>query len=147
MSYQTSNSDLQALLDTVTCHLKSGGLFIFDCWYGPAVLKQNPEIRIKRMSNGDYDVMRIAEPVMRENENIVDVNYSVRVSGKKHDNQEDFSEKHTMRYLFSPEIEMFLDAADMDLVFSSEWMSSKILSADTWSESSLRSEGLNSSSL
>jgi SAM-dependent methyltransferase len=39
MSYQTSNADLAAAVATAAAHLRTGGLFLFDFWYGPAVLR------------------------------------------------------------------------------------------------------------
>ena len=45
MSYQTSNADLRAAFTTAAAHLRPGGLFLFDFWYGPAVLAQQPEVR------------------------------------------------------------------------------------------------------
>jgi len=38
ISYQTSNEDLAAAFRSARRHLKPGGLFVFDCWFGPAVL-------------------------------------------------------------------------------------------------------------
>ena len=38
MSYQTSNDDLNATFASARANLKQGGVFIFDCWYGPALL-------------------------------------------------------------------------------------------------------------
>ena len=79
MCYQTTNADLEAAFKTAAKHLTSGGLFIFDFWYGPAVLTQKPEVRIKRLSDDHIKVTRIAEPVMHVNENVVDVNYTVLI--------------------------------------------------------------------
>ena len=42
-SYQTSNFDILSMFETASTHLKSNGIFIFDCWYGPAVLSNPPE--------------------------------------------------------------------------------------------------------
>jgi SAM-dependent methyltransferase len=44
ISYQTSNDDLMAAFKTVKQHLKPGGIFIFDIWYGPAVLSDRPSV-------------------------------------------------------------------------------------------------------
>ena len=75
ISYQTTNDDLRAAFATARAHLKPGGIFIFDCWYGPAVLTDRPAVRVKRLEDTAIFVTRIAEPVMHPNDNIVDVNY------------------------------------------------------------------------
>ena len=73
MSYQIGNNDLKAVFYNAAKHLNSNGLFIFDFWYSPAVYAQQPEVRIKRMSNNEYEVLRIAEPKIINSENRVDV--------------------------------------------------------------------------
>ena len=42
VSYQSSNQDLQDCFATAKHHLRRGGVFVFDCWYGPAVLNDLP---------------------------------------------------------------------------------------------------------
>ena len=71
MSYQTQNQDLLQALVTIREHLKPGGLFIFDCWYGPAVLSDPPVVRVKRLEDANIQVTRLAEPVMHANDNLV----------------------------------------------------------------------------
>lgn len=122
MSYQTGNDDLRAAFDTARRHLKPGGVFIFDCWYGPAVLTDRPVVRVKRLEDEEIAVTRIAEPVMHPNDNMVEVNYQVLVKDKASGAVEELRETHHMRYLFRPEIELFLNQAGMRLLDSAEWM-------------------------
>ena len=49
MSYQTENADLAAAFTTAAEHLAPGGIFIFDCWYGPGVLTDPPTTRVRRL--------------------------------------------------------------------------------------------------
>lgn len=105
MSYQITNNDIQAAYETASIHLQPGGLFLFDFWYGPAVLTQRPEVRVKRLEDEKIKVTRIAEPVMCVNENVVDVNYTVFIEMKDSMKVERVNETHRMRYLFLPEIE------------------------------------------
>ena len=83
ISYQIKNEDILEMFKTAAKHLKSNGVFIFDFWYGPGVLTDPPEVRQKRLENKDIEVLRIAEPVMYPNENVVDVNYCVHIKQKK----------------------------------------------------------------
>ena len=106
LSYQVTNEDLKRTFDTAAAHLASEGMFIFDFWYGPSVLTQNPSVRVKRMENEKIKVMRIAEPLMFFEKNCVQVNYSIQVWGKGDGNFAQTNESHLMRYLFLPEIEM-----------------------------------------
>jgi SAM-dependent methyltransferase len=132
LSYQTTNEALQATLATVKSHLKPGGVFIFDAWYGPAVLSDRPTIRIKRLEDEEVTITRIAEPVMYANENLVDVNYQIFIKDKNSGVVEELQETHSMRYLFKPEIELLLQPFQMELVEYREWMSDRKPGFDTW---------------
>jgi SAM-dependent methyltransferase len=132
ISYQTTNEDLLAAFNTVKEHLKSGGVFIFDLWYGPAVLTEHPTVRVKRLENEEILVTRIAEPVIHPNKNLVDVNYQVFIQNKNTDAIEEFQETHRMRYLFQPEINLLLNEIGLKLVSSGEWMTDSESGLNTW---------------
>lgn len=132
ISYQTTNEDLLAAFNTVKEHLKSGGVFIFDLWYGPAVLTEHPTVRVKRLENEEILVTRIAEPVIHPNENLVDVNYQVFIQNKNTDAIKEFQETHRMRYLFQPEINLLLNEIGLKLVSSGEWMTNSESGLNTW---------------
>ncbi|MEO5903462.1 MAG: class I SAM-dependent methyltransferase [Gemmatimonadaceae bacterium] len=132
MSYQTSNADLAAAFQTAREHLEPGGVFVFDCWYGPAVLRQWPAVTEKNLHDEMTEVRRIAVPEIHAGTNVVDVNYTVTVTDRTTGISEELGETHQMRYLFSPEIEVALNAAGMSLVDSRAWMSNDPPGFDTW---------------
>jgi SAM-dependent methyltransferase len=133
ISYQTTNEDLLAAFATVKEHLKPGGIFIFDIWYGPAVLSDRPTVRVKRLEDEQILLTRIAEPLMHKNENCVDVNYQIFIRDKSSNTVEELQENHRMRYLFKPEIELFLGEFQIQLLAYREWMSDQEAGFDTWS--------------
>ena len=133
MSYQTTNKDLQDVLKTAKVHLKSGGIFIFDCWYGPAVLTDRPVVRVKRLEDDAMQVTRIAEPETHPNENGVDVHYQIFIKNKETGAIEEFKETHRMRYLFKPEIDLLFEQAGFEFVDSFEWMTGRKPGFNTWS--------------
>jgi SAM-dependent methyltransferase len=131
MSYQTTNADLAAAFSTAAAHLKRGGLFLFDFWYGPGVLTQKPEVRVKRLSDHEINVTRIAEPAMRESENVVEVNYAVLIEVKATGKVEQVQETHRMRYLSLPELallwkDLFEERATL------AWMNDTPPSTQSW---------------
>ncbi|BAY31004.1 hypothetical protein NIES2107_28520 [Nostoc carneum NIES-2107] len=132
ISYQTKNEDLLATFATVKEHLKPGGIFIFDIWYGPAVLSEPPEVRVKRLEDSEIYVTRIAEPKMYPNENLVDVNYQIFIQDKNSDAIKEVRETHQMRYLFKPELEFLLNNMGLKIIDHMEWMSGKPLNFNTW---------------
>jgi len=132
INYQITNEDLISYFKTAHKHLKPGGVFIFDCWYGPAVLAERPESRVKEIENSEIKVIRKAEPVLYPNKNAVDVNYDIEITDKKSGNIEKISETHKVRYLFKPEILMFMELCGFKYLNSEEWLTSKEPGFDTW---------------
>ena len=132
MSYQSTNDDLLAAIATAKEHLAPDGCFVFDCWYGPAVLCDPPVVRVKRLEDESIQVVKIAEPVMHPNENLVDVNYQVLITEKSTGRVETLLETHRMRYLFIPELELFLRAAGLNILSVSEWMTGNNPDRTTW---------------
>ena len=132
ISYQTTNQDILDALTTARTHLESGGIFIFDIWYGPAVLTTPPDTRIKRLEDEEISVTRLAEPELYANDNHVDVNYHVFVRNKKDDSVQEVRETHKMRYLFKPEIELFFANSGFEPLETGEFLTGKPASRDTW---------------
>jgi len=132
MSYQTTNSDFMAALSTVKYHLKPKGIFIFDCWYGPAVLTDRPTVRVKRLEDDNIKITRVAEPILHPKMNCVDVHYTVFVTDKKTGMVQEIHETHTMRYLFSTEVELLLANAGFNIIAREGWITKKPLGFDTW---------------
>jgi len=62
-SYQTTNQDFEDTLTSVHRHLNTRELFIFDVWFGPAVLTQKPTGRVKIIEQRDKKIIRCAHPV------------------------------------------------------------------------------------
>jgi SAM-dependent methyltransferase len=132
ISYQTTNEDLLAAFETAKTHLRPGGIFIFDVWYGPAVLSDPPTIRIKRLENISLQVTRIAEPIVYPNENLVDVNYHVFLKDLNSSRIDELRETHTMRYLFKPELESLLSHFKLTILDYGEWLTLRKAGNDTW---------------
>ena len=132
ISYQTTNEDLQAAFATAKSHLQPGGVFIFDCWYGPAVLSDRPTVRVKRLEDEEIAVTRTAEPVIYPNENLVDVNYQVFIKQKNTGAVEELQEVHKMRYLFKSEIQFLCAQSGLEYVEGREWMTNHEPGFNTW---------------
>ena len=132
LSYQTSDADLNAAFETAVLHLNPEGLFVFDFWYGPAVLLQKPEVRCRMIANDSIEVTRIAQPVLKDEANIVDVNYTIFVKDKAMQQIHALKETHIMRYLFLPEIDRLLETHGLVRRYAGGWMTGNAPSTDTW---------------
>lgn len=129
-SYQTSNQDFAAYLETARSLLAPGGVFIFDFWYGPAVLTDPPAVRVKRLEDDQLKVLRIAEPHHDTLRNTVDVRYQVQIETAAGSRQ--FSESHLMRYFFVPEIELFLKNSGLKLDKLMAWQEERLPTSADW---------------
>lgn len=133
-SYQTGNDDIKSYLKTAAYHLRAGGIFLFDFWYGPAVYSQQPTVRVKRMQNNQAQILRTAEPVHRENDCVVEVNYEVIVEEIATKQTQHIREQHLMRYFFLPELTHLLESAgfEANTIKFEEWLTSNAPSGNTW---------------
>ena len=132
VSYQTTNEDLAGMLATAAAHLKTGGLFVFDFWYGPGVLTDPPAERTKNLKDDVIEVVRTAKPTLHPNQNVVDVRYKVRVKQNRNGMVAEIEETHRMRYLFLPELRFMLQAVGMEMLQAERWMSDDELDARSW---------------
>lgn len=114
LSYQVSNEALIATLRSAHRHLVPGGLFTGDFWYGPAVLAQRPSERVKIVQDSTDRLVRITQPLLDTEHNVVRVRFHImRLRGKQVIEEAD--EEHRLRYLFRPELEFYLAQAGFAL--------------------------------
>ncbi|OHB70885.1 MAG: hypothetical protein A2W23_09600 [Planctomycetes bacterium RBG_16_43_13] len=129
MGYQTTNHALAEACRVASDHLSSDGLFLFDCWYGPAVLTERPGFRIKEImlddnpsipplekgGKGGFEgnsstgrIIRFTEPVVDTLTHTVETRFKVwNLQGDRLISET--NESHLMRFLFPQEIRYFLE--------------------------------------
>jgi len=133
VSYQLTNQDLAQTFETVAAHLAPGGLFVFDVWFGPAVLSERPEKRSKTVQAADGDtIVRNATPRLDVVSQTVRVDYEIERlrDGTVIDSAR---ESHTVRFLFVQEIRQLLEAAGFDLLAFGPFMDlTREPTADDW---------------
>lgn len=132
ISYQTENEDILGTFHTARRHLDKDGLFIFDCWYGPAVLTDKPVVRTREFKNKEYMITRVTTPTLHPNSNIADIHFDFSVTDTHGKPLEQFHELHRMRYLFKPEILMLLDSAQFQLLAHFKWLTVQDPDFDSW---------------
>lgn len=132
MSYQTSNNALINTLKSAKQHLQHGGLFMFDFWYGPAVLTALPTTRVKRLENDEIYVTRIAESEMDAKKNTVSVNYDIFIKNKQTSEFFQKREIHHMRYFFDTELEILCEMLGFKINNKFTWMQKTVPNFDSW---------------
>lgn len=122
IGYQLKNEEVASVFKTAGRHLKKGGLLVFDCWFGPAVLSQKPEKRRKIIKkNKSEKLIKSANPSLDILSQTVGINYQIiRIAGKKI--LDKVEEIHKIRFLFPQEINNYLKGAGFQLVNISPFM-------------------------
>jgi SAM-dependent methyltransferase len=115
LGYQQENADVLAALRTARRHLRPAGLFIFDVWYGPAVLRERPSQRVKVTPTPEGKLLRAASGEVDSRRHVCTVNYLVWQVTQGRDVAET-QESHTMRYFFPRELELFLQCSGFELL-------------------------------
>jgi SAM-dependent methyltransferase len=114
LGYQLTNENVNLALQTARRHLKPGGLFVFDVWYGPAVLSIRPSDRVKIVPIPNGKVIRVASGKLDTYHHISDVNYHIwKLSEQRVLDESD--ETHQMRFFFPQELALFLSNNNLSL--------------------------------
>lgn len=131
-SYQSTNNDFDRFIQTAREHLNPGGVLLFDFWHKPAVLFKEPELRVKRCDSRLGHLVRIAEPKMNVEQDIVDVNYQIFISDKDKGVYRTFSESHKMRHFSSDYVHDALSVRGFRHIRFEEWLTGAKASRETW---------------
>ena len=132
MSYQTTHKDVSDTFATARAHLPPGGLFVFDFWYGPAVLSDRPMVRCKEICADELTVVRVAEPELLPNRNLVKIAYNIFLKEAAEDRYVRSNETHTMRYFFEPELQEICHGHGFEVVSFCGWMADSAPDLSTW---------------
>jgi SAM-dependent methyltransferase len=114
LSYQVSNAELHRTLQNARRHIRSGGVFVGDFWYGPAVLHQRPEERILTVRQENNRIIRTVKPEIDTRENTVTVHYEL-LHIRDDRLIAEITENHLMRFFFKPEIAFHFTIAGFKL--------------------------------
>jgi len=82
IGYQIEDEDVVEALRTARAHLRNGGLLLFDCWYGPAVLREPPTSRMKPVENSSGRVIRVSTPRLDLPRRRITVHFALEARGK-----------------------------------------------------------------
>ncbi len=115
IGYQVGDADLAGAFATAAAHLRRSGIFVFDVWYGPAILADPPRERTKTLTTASGErVVRHTRCRLDELAQTVDVTFETeRLAGKRR--LERVIETHPMRFFFPRELGLALASAGLRL--------------------------------
>jgi SAM-dependent methyltransferase len=132
ISYLTDNKSLINTFKNICHHLNKNGIFIFDVWHTQAVTFQVPEKRTKTLENAAIKITRQADPTILYEQNVVEVNYDIKVEDLKTKKEINIKEIHPMRHFSKQEIELLAYATGFQILHSEEFLTSAAASNHTW---------------
>jgi SAM-dependent methyltransferase len=114
VGYLSDNASVVSALTNIRRHMKTGGLFLCDFWWGPAVLMQRPGERVRVVQTAQGQLLRATRTVLDTRANTADVHFDVFHLSENAPARHS-EETHRMRYYFGPELELLFRSAGMEL--------------------------------
>jgi len=115
LNYVTDTEELVKSLANIRKHLKRGALFLFDFWYGPAVLRINPSTRIKVIEANKTKVIRTVTPEIDTFSSLVKTHYYLlALNGDKV--LDELTETHKLRYFFPDELNHLAKKSGLEIL-------------------------------
>jgi SAM-dependent methyltransferase len=131
-SYLTTEAALRQAIECSLANLNPGGVFLFDYWHGPGVLKDPPGVRTKLVENGGLRVERTAVPEHLPDQHLVAVNVRLRLTDKESGLSEDVEERYSMRYWFPEELQEPLEKSGLKSIRHYSWLTESDPGPESW---------------
>lgn len=122
LGYQHDNASVMQAFEVARRHLRSGGLFLFDVWYGPAVLSERPGSRQKTVTRDGRQLTRKTTSRLDTSKHLCEVHFELTES-ECGEERAQFTETHLMRYFFPLELELFLSLSGFEQMRLTEFPS------------------------
>jgi SAM-dependent methyltransferase len=131
-SYLTTEGALRQAVQCSFANLNPGGVFLFDYWHGPGVMKDPPAIRTKVAETANLKAKRTATPNHLPDHHLVRLTVALRVTDKLDRATYESEESYTMRYWFTEELEQMLLNSGFKEICHRGWMSKSPPVSDMW---------------
>ena len=122
ISYIKSIPLLKNVLNNISRNLKPGGIFIFDCWNKPAVIKDPPSIRGTKFENENLKIERIAYPENHFEKSITKIDFELKILDKKRNINFVETETHEMRFFSEDEINSVSQESNFKVLHCFNWL-------------------------
>jgi SAM-dependent methyltransferase len=115
INYIIKTDEIIKAFKNIRKHLKHGGLFIFDYWYGPAVLTIRPSTRVKIVEKDGIKLIRTVMPELDTFNHVQRSNYYL-IAIKDGMVIDEVRETHVLRYLFPQELIYYLKETGFEIL-------------------------------
>ena len=116
LGYQVLDSSLIKTFHAVHSCLRKGGIFAFDFWYGPSVIKKGCSPKEIQVETNDYRMIRKSSPSILGQDNCLLIEQSYSIQNKKTNEYENFNEVHKVRYFDEKQLSSFLNKCGFEVI-------------------------------
>lgn len=120
VTYIPTIPKLLKFMDGVSNHLRPGGIFVFDCWNGIAVIKDPPNPKSNKLEDGEKEITYTLTTETDFFNQMATLTYDITTKHNRKTKSDRFSFNHT---LWTPmEIRWALSAAGLKIMLCSPFM-------------------------
>lgn len=116
LSFQITNAEIARALSNIRRHLKPSGLLLADVWYGPAVLCEGPEKRLKVMEASGRRILKYSTPELDPFRHTNVLHQHVVVLDADNRKVAEIEESQTVRYWFPQELTATLEREGFEVL-------------------------------
>src|SRR5262249_10091328 len=131
-SYLTTEVALKQAVDSSFANLNPGGVFLFDYWHGPGVIKDPPAVRTKVAENANLEAKRSGTSQHLPNQHLVKLTVSLQVTDKDNGATYDSEESYSLRYWFPNELDEAVENAGFKDIQHYAWLTRSAPGPGTW---------------
>lgn len=132
IGYVATNENLLKVLHGVRTHLHPTGLFIFEFWHAPAMIRHYEPVRVKRWQLNDREVLRVSSTELDIEKQLAKVSYDV-YEMYTDGTYSAFSEIQTNRYFLLQEMAVLLSESGLQLLKAfSGFCTNRAITDETW---------------
>jgi SAM-dependent methyltransferase len=131
-SYLTTEVALKQTVDSSFANLNPGGVFLFDYWHGPGVLKDPPVTRRRLAENSALRAVRTSVPTHLPDRHFVKLLVCLEITEKTANISHHAQESYLLRYWFPEELERQLKNSRFKEIRHFAWMMQSPPSSKSW---------------
>ena len=132
LGYQVSDTSLLETFQTVRSSLRTGGIFAFDFWYGPSVIKKGCTPNEIKIETSDHRMTRKSFPAILAEDSCLTIKQIYSIQDKKTEEYQNFDEVHKVRYFFENQLSSFLKKSGFEVIRFEAFMGHKPLKETDW---------------
>lgn len=132
IGYVQTNDAIKKVMEGVNRHLRPGGLFLFEFWHAPAMLRSYDPVRVRSWKTQDGEILRVSRTSLNVQNQTASVEYAI-YDLKRDGTYLSLYETQTNRYFFVQEMACHLVNNGFEpLKWFAGFSAKEPITEDTW---------------